>query len=81
MTTYMIEAEKKNLNSLLVPPLVLLSLPFVYEFVNTKWVNMKDFILRKKPGRDEIHLIQILGKMTAEFNTMMKHYRKLAAQS
>ena len=39
---------------------VLLSLPFVCGFVNTKWVNMTDFIQRKQPGRDETHLIQII---------------------
>ena len=62
-------------------PNVLLSLLFVYGLVNTKWVNMTDFIPRNKTGRDKIQLIQIVGKMSAEFNTMMKHYGKLAAKN
>ena len=41
---------------------------------------MIDVILRKKTGRNEIHMIQLIGKMSAEFNTIMKHYSKLAAQ-
>jgi hypothetical protein len=60
---------------------VLLSLPFVYGFVNTRWVNMTNFKLRKKPGSNEIHMIQIIGNISAAFNTMMKHYNKLAAQN
>ena len=44
-------------------------------------VNMTDFILRKKPGKNEIHTIRIMGNMSTEFNTMMKHYSKLAAQN
>ena len=27
---------------------ILMSLPFMYGFVNTKWVNMTDFILRER---------------------------------
>ena len=52
---------------------VLLSLPFVYGFFNTRWVNMTDFTLRKIPGRNEINMIRIIGKMSVKFNTMMKH--------
>jgi hypothetical protein len=58
-----------------------LRLPFVYEYVNNKWVHMVDFILQKKPGKYEIHLIQIIGKMSAAFNTTMKHFSKLAASN
>ena len=58
---------------------VLLGFPFVYRFANTKWVNVTNFILREKPGWNKIHLIQIIRKMSADFNTMVKHYSKLAA--
>ena len=59
-----------------------MSLPVVYGFVNTRWVHMTDFILReKKPGRNEIHMIRIIGRMSVEFNTMMKDYSKLAAHN
>ena len=60
---------------------VLLSLPFMYGFINTKWVNVTNFILRKKSGPNKIHMIQIIRKMDAECNTMMKHYSKLAAHN
>ena len=56
---------------------VLLSLLFVYRFMNTRWVIMIDVILRKKTGRNEIHMIQLIGKMSAEFNTIMKHWSSL----
>jgi hypothetical protein len=42
---------------------------------------MVDFILQKRPGNDWIHLIQIIGKMSAELNKISKHYSKLAAQN
>ena len=60
---------------------VLLSPPVVYGFVNTRWVHGTDFILRKKPGRNKIHIIRIISKMSAEINTTMKHDSKLTAQN
>ena len=59
---------------------ILLSLSFVYNLVNTNWINVVDFILQKKPGKDKIHLIWVIGKLSAEINTMMKHYSKTSAQ-
>ena len=44
---------------------VLLSLPFVYTFVNTRWMNMTNFMLRKKSEKNEIHMIHIIGKMSS----------------
>ena len=51
---------------------VLLSLPFVYGFVNTHWAHMTDFMLEKKAGVRHIHTLRIIGKMPAEFNTCLK---------
>lgn len=51
---------------------VLLSLPFVYGFVNEHWTHMTDFMLEKKPGVRQIHTLRIIGKVPAEFNTCLK---------
>jgi hypothetical protein len=53
---------------------VLLSLPFTYGFVNDHWMHMTDFMLEKKPGVREIHMLRIIGKVAAEFNTCLKFY-------
>jgi hypothetical protein len=52
---------------------VLLSLPFLYGFVNDKWTSMTDFMLEKKPGVRQIHTLRIIGKVAAEFNTVLKY--------
>jgi hypothetical protein len=51
---------------------VLFSLPFLYGFVNSHWTNMTDFMLKKKPGVRHIHTLRIIGKVAAEFNTILK---------
>ena len=51
---------------------ILLSLPFMYGFVNTHWTHMSDFMLEKKPGVRQIHQLRIIGKVAAEFNTCLK---------
>ena len=53
---------------------ILLSLPFTYGFVNTCWTQMTDFMLEKKPGQRQIHLLRIIGKVAAEFNTCLKFF-------
>ena len=53
---------------------VLLSLPFTYGFVNTHWTHMSDYMLEKKPGQRQIHLLRIIGKVAAEFNTCLKFF-------
>ena len=50
---------------------ILLSLPFTYGFVNTHWTHMTDFML-KKMGVQNIHILLIIGKVAAEFNTCLK---------
>ena len=51
---------------------ILLSLPFMYRFVNTHWTHMTDFMLEKKKGTRQIHQLQIIGKVAAKFNTCLK---------
>ncbi|NCG03649.1 MAG: hypothetical protein GWP22_09365, partial [Actinomycetales bacterium] len=51
---------------------VLISLPFMYGFVNRHWIKMADVMLEKKPGVRKIHLLRIIGKLPAEFNTALK---------
>jgi hypothetical protein len=51
---------------------VLFSLPFLYGFVNQHWTSMTDFMLEKKPGVRHIHSLRIIGKVSAEFNTILK---------
>lgn len=53
---------------------ILLSLPFTHGFVNIHWTHMTDFMLEKKPGQRQIHLLRIIGKVAAEFNTCLKFF-------
>ncbi|KAL7428792.1 hypothetical protein ACHAXH_000893, partial [Discostella pseudostelligera] len=53
---------------------ILVSLPFMYGFVNMHWTHMSDFMLEKKPGVRHIHQLRIIGKEPAEFNTCLKFY-------
>ena len=53
---------------------ILLSLPFMYGFVNTHWTHMSDFMLEKKPGVRQLHLLRIIGKVPAEYNTCLKFF-------
>ena len=55
---------------------VLLSLPFMYGFVNRHWLKMADVMLEKKPGNRKIHLLRIIGKLPAEFNTALKIFAR-----
>ncbi|NCG03282.1 MAG: hypothetical protein GWP22_07470, partial [Actinomycetales bacterium] len=55
---------------------VLLSLPFMYGFVNQHWLKMADVMLEKKPGNRKIHLLRIIGKLPAEFNTCLKLFAR-----
>ena len=51
---------------------VMMSLPFMYGFVNQRWVTMIDTMLEKKPGVRKIHLLRIIGILEADFNTALK---------
>jgi hypothetical protein len=62
-------ATSDNISSFVA---ILLSLPFMYGFVNSHWTHMTDFMLEKKPGVRQIHQLCIIGKVAAEFNTCLK---------
>ena len=47
---------------------VMISLPFMYGFVNVLWRHMTDYMIQKKKGKTEIHIQRIIGKVAADFN-------------
>jgi hypothetical protein len=51
-------AKRDHLSSFLC---TLVSLPFIYGFANTIWMNKIDVMLEKKPGIRNIHMLQIIG--------------------
>jgi hypothetical protein len=51
---------------------ILLSLPFMYGFVNSHWTHMTDFMIEKKKGVRQIHQLRIIGKVASKFNTCLK---------
>jgi hypothetical protein len=59
-------AKSKHLSSFLS---ILISLPFIYGFANTRWMNMIDVMLEKKPGVRHIHMQRIIGLVCPESDT------------
>ena len=59
---------------------VMMSLPFVYGFVNRRWVKMIDVMLEKKRGIRHIHMLQIIGLLEADFNTALKIFARRLMQ-
>ena len=55
---------------------VMMSLPFVYGFVNKRWLKMIDVMLEKKKGMRHIHMLRIIGLLEADFNTALKIYAR-----
>ncbi|KAL7545458.1 hypothetical protein ACHAWF_008807 [Thalassiosira exigua] len=53
---------------------IMASLPFIYGFVNKRWLTETDFMIEKKPGDCRMHRLRIIGKLDAEWNTLLKHY-------
>ncbi|KAL7544883.1 hypothetical protein ACHAWF_012867 [Thalassiosira exigua] len=53
---------------------IMASLPFIYGFVNKRWLTETDFVIEKKPGDCRMHRLRIIGKLDAEWNTLLKHY-------
>ncbi|KAL7552654.1 hypothetical protein ACHAWF_015884 [Thalassiosira exigua] len=53
---------------------IMASLPFIYGFVNKRWLTEMDFVIEKKPGDCRMHRLCIIGKLDAEWNTLLKHY-------
>ena len=61
---------------------IMMSLPFMYGFSNTRWETAIDVMLEKKLGVRSIHLMRIIGLLEADFNTALKIYgRKLMANA
>ena len=51
---------------------VMMSLPFMYGFVNEWWTTESDVMLEKKRDVWKIHQLQIIGILEADFNTTLK---------
>ena len=53
---------------------IMISLPFMFGFVNERWLKEIDVMLEKKPGIRMIHMLRIIGLLEADFNTALKYY-------
>ena len=51
---------------------IMMSLPFMYGFVNTRWAKMVDVMIEKKRGNRKIHMLRLLGGLEADFNQSLK---------
>ena len=53
---------------------IMISLPFMFGFLNKRWLKEIDVMLEKKPGIRMIHMLRIIGLLEADFNTALKYY-------
>ena len=53
---------------------IMVSLPFMYGFVNKRWTREIDVMLEKKKGVRKIHMLRIIGLVEADFNTALKFF-------
>ena len=51
---------------------IMMSLPFMYGFVNERWTTMVDAMIEKKKGNRKIHMLRLIGLLEADFNTALK---------
>ena len=49
----------------------MISMPFMYGFVNDRWLREIDVMLEKNKGVRTIHLLWIIGLLEADFNTVL----------
>jgi hypothetical protein len=54
--------------------LTMLSLPFMYCFVNDRWTKGIDVMLAKQQGNSQIHMTRLIGLLEADFNTALEWY-------
>jgi hypothetical protein len=54
----------------------MMSIPFMYGFVNTRWLREVDVMLEKKKDVRMIHMLRIIGLLEADFNTALKFFAK-----
>lgn len=61
----------------------MMSLPFVYGFVCTRWTRSIDVMLEKSKGVRKIHRLRIIGLVEGDFNTALKLFfaKKLVQNS
>ena len=64
-------AEQDNFAEFLC---IMMSLPFMYGFVNTRWLREVDVMLEKKKDVRMIHMLHIIGLLEADFNTALKFF-------
>ena len=50
----------------------MLSIPFRFGLRNDKWTKCIDVMLEKKQDIRQIHQLQIIGLLEADFNTALK---------
>ena len=60
---------------------IMISLPFMYGFINARWLNETDCMLEKKKGVRKIHTLRIIGLLEADFNTALKWFFSVQMQS
>jgi hypothetical protein len=60
---------------------IMISLPFLYGFVNNRWAHEIDVMLEKKRGVRKIHQLRIIGLLEADFNTALKFFFSVQMQS
>ena len=70
-TVWKAMAKSDHLSSFLCS---LVSLPFIHGFANTRWMNMIDVMLEKKPGVRNIHMLRIIDLVCPEFNTALSYF-------
>ncbi len=70
-SVWKVMAKNNYLSSFLC---TLVSLPFIYGFPNTRWMNMIDVMLEKKPGVHNIHMLKFIGLVCPEFNTAPSYF-------
>jgi hypothetical protein len=62
-------SKERQLSAWLI---IMMTLPFMYGFVNLRWTNMVDVMLENKKGVQKIHLLCIIVILKADLTTALK---------